>query len=803
YTNNTGGGVIQGNGTLDVSTITFTNAGIIAPGASPGTLIINGDLNLVPTSIIDIELGGLVQGTEYDLIDVTGDANLDGTMNVTLFGGFTPASSDSFEVIKCAGICSGSFGLGNVNVLQDFGSVVTTVITGPPGNVTLDVTALLNKWIGAVDDFWKVAGNWSLSAVPTLDHDVLIDNSIDVVTPTVFIENGIAAEANSLNTLKHIDIQDGSSLTVASGAALGGNLKFSDGTANFNGSSSVTGTLDILKGTLTAPLLTSVTGAVTIGGGGSFNTGTLDIDTDITFASLNMTGSGSSVLTGDANITVSGAFTASKGGPLFDSVTISTTGITTLQSGGNINLATGGGGFNLQNGELENQDLLVWMGSDAIAMSAGAVLTNALGATFDVQTDENITGTATEQLNNLGVLQKSSSGGGSTDINVPFDNSGLVDVQSGTLALNGGGTHASGSFSVSGSETLKLAGGHVADVTTGFGGSGTLDLGSGINTLGGPFTFTGHMINSGTNTITDTVAINTLSVNDGSLDLPNATTIVGALNITRGAVTAPNLTSVGGAVAIGGSSSFNTASLDIDTNISFISLDMSGGGDSVLTGSADVTVVGAFNAVKGGPLFDTVTISGTGKTTLQSGGTINTATGGGSFQLQNGELENQGILTWQGSDPLQLSGGAVFTNTGGATFEIQADQSISGGGGEQFNNLGTVQKSAGVGTTVVSVSFDNDGITDVDSGILQLNNPFINDGSIDVVAGTTFMVNGATFVNAATGIIQGDGAITTPAGLTGLDNFGAINAGTSPGTLTINGNLTLNGTSVINIELGG
>ncbi|MCP3972414.1 MAG: hypothetical protein GY717_19230, partial [Rhodobacteraceae bacterium] len=46
YTNNTGGGVIQGNGTLDVSTITFTNAGIIAPGASPGTLIINGDLNL-------------------------------------------------------------------------------------------------------------------------------------------------------------------------------------------------------------------------------------------------------------------------------------------------------------------------------------------------------------------------------------------------------------------------------------------------------------------------------------------------------------------------------------------------------------------------------------------------------------------------------------------------------------------------------------------------------------------------------------------------------------------------------------
>ena len=81
------GTTLGGSGTLG-GDVTVT-AGSIAPGNSPGTLTIAGDLSLDPASMLEIEFGesNVVGGPMNDLIKVGGDLRLDGTVNVTVTAG--------------------------------------------------------------------------------------------------------------------------------------------------------------------------------------------------------------------------------------------------------------------------------------------------------------------------------------------------------------------------------------------------------------------------------------------------------------------------------------------------------------------------------------------------------------------------------------------------------------------------------------------------------------------------------------------------------------------------------------------
>jgi filamentous hemagglutinin family protein len=103
-----GGGAVSGNVALDGGTFGGTgtltgnlvnNGGALVVGASPGTLTINGDYTQGAAGVLNIELGGTTQGVNYDLLQVTGTANLGGTLNVSLFGGFTGTAGDLFDVI--------------------------------------------------------------------------------------------------------------------------------------------------------------------------------------------------------------------------------------------------------------------------------------------------------------------------------------------------------------------------------------------------------------------------------------------------------------------------------------------------------------------------------------------------------------------------------------------------------------------------------------------------------------------------------------------------------------------------------
>ena len=95
--------VVQGRGTMDLqaaNVVAFD--GDVTPGTSAmvGTLRLLGAFSPTASSTVNIKLGGTAAGTEYDQLDISGQAILDGQLSVTLVTGFTPAEADTFTVLR-------------------------------------------------------------------------------------------------------------------------------------------------------------------------------------------------------------------------------------------------------------------------------------------------------------------------------------------------------------------------------------------------------------------------------------------------------------------------------------------------------------------------------------------------------------------------------------------------------------------------------------------------------------------------------------------------------------------------------
>ena len=101
-------GTLKGTGTIigDIS-----NPGILAPGNSAGTMTIDGDFKLYSSGILDIEIGGFTSGL-YDLLDITGTADLDGNINFSFLPGYNiitdvgPGQSKEFTFLSAGYINS-------------------------------------------------------------------------------------------------------------------------------------------------------------------------------------------------------------------------------------------------------------------------------------------------------------------------------------------------------------------------------------------------------------------------------------------------------------------------------------------------------------------------------------------------------------------------------------------------------------------------------------------------------------------------------------------------------------------------
>jgi autotransporter-associated beta strand protein len=97
------GGMLKGIGVVNGNLL---NGGSVSPGNSPGTLTVNGNFTQGSSGVYNVEI---VSPQSYSRLLVTGRANLDGTLQLTLASGFRPSPGQQFVVLSAGQGISGTF----------------------------------------------------------------------------------------------------------------------------------------------------------------------------------------------------------------------------------------------------------------------------------------------------------------------------------------------------------------------------------------------------------------------------------------------------------------------------------------------------------------------------------------------------------------------------------------------------------------------------------------------------------------------------------------------------------------------
>lgn len=93
-----GDGIVQGD---------LANGNVVAPGASPGVLDVDGSYTQTAEGRLQIEIGGLEPGLGHDQLRVTGSAQVAGVLEIMLVD-YVPPSGTEFEILS-AGAVAGRF----------------------------------------------------------------------------------------------------------------------------------------------------------------------------------------------------------------------------------------------------------------------------------------------------------------------------------------------------------------------------------------------------------------------------------------------------------------------------------------------------------------------------------------------------------------------------------------------------------------------------------------------------------------------------------------------------------------------
>ncbi|MGC3973454.1 MAG: PEP-CTERM sorting domain-containing protein [Nitrospira sp.] len=99
-------GSLSGTGTV-TGAVTNT-VGVVQPGTSlvPGTLTLANYTQGI-YGRLDLKIGGLLAGSQYDVLKVTGPAAFGGNLSVRLINGFTPGLGNTFNLLACSLGCAG------------------------------------------------------------------------------------------------------------------------------------------------------------------------------------------------------------------------------------------------------------------------------------------------------------------------------------------------------------------------------------------------------------------------------------------------------------------------------------------------------------------------------------------------------------------------------------------------------------------------------------------------------------------------------------------------------------------------
>jgi len=557
-------------------------------------------------------------------------------------------------------------------------------------------------------------------------------------------------------------------------------LAFYSGAPNVNNSGTIRKSSGGGDSTIAVPLINSGTldvlsGRVGYWGGSQFNSGTSFTGTGTnTVYTGTVTFSGALTsenleITSDSTLTVAGIHTLS-GTARWIGGTIS--GAMTVAANGTLNIT--GTADRALSGSLNNQGWLVWSGANTILM-AGGHLTNFTSGVFEIQNNQVLAFySGAPNVNNSGTIRKGGGGGDST-IAVPLINSGTLDVQSGRLgfvggsqfntgtAFTGAGTNvvytgtvtfngalssenleitSDGTLSVGGthavSGTVKWTGGTISGAMT-IAANGTLNItGTADHALTGSLNNLGLVTWAGANTIyvhnapiTNAAGAlfeiqnnQTLSLYNGSPKFNNrgtirkttggGITIIGLPLINSGTLDAQS-----GMMAYASGSQFNsgTTFTGVGTNLVYTGTVTFNGAipsENLEIGGA---AFGGNSSFSGLVHWTSGALADDSAFTIAANGELRIT--GSAIKNVTGSLTNLGLVTWSGPNDIEMHLTARIVNSAGALFDIQNNQSLYiYNGVPRFINSGTIRKSAGGGTSVISVPLNNSGALDVRSGLV-------------------------------------------------------------------------------------
>ena len=162
---------------------------------------------------------------------------------------------------------------------------------------------------------------------------------------------------------------------------------------------------------------------------------------------LNLTAASSELIV-SGDLTVDGVLNWASG-------TMTGAGITRIGSGGVLNIS---GNATLLARTLSNGGTANWTAGN-LNIDSGAVISNLAAGVFNIGFDGRAStgGSGGGVFNNAGVLHKTA-GTLTANLILQFNNTGTVDIQSGTLSMDAGGSHT-GSFNIVGGALAGFGGG--------------------------------------------------------------------------------------------------------------------------------------------------------------------------------------------------------------------------------------------------------------------------------------------------------------------------------------------------------
>jgi hypothetical protein len=444
--------------------------------------------------------------------------------------------------------------------------------------------------------------------------------------------------------------------------------------------------ITVTHAALNADSVHSLTSAATL----VVSDGGLSIAADSVIDSLTQTGG---TLTGPGNLTINNAFSWTGG-------TMSGPGQTVLDGVASM----GGGVFGpiLDGRTLDNAGTAFVPDGQVLRFDHNALWNNEAGATFTLQGSAalgNFFGQS-GRLSNAGLLARSGSASSTSTANIPIENTGTVDVQTGTLTL----------LVLTNAGELDVEAGAATNLVDGT-SNGPINLADG-STLA-----IGTGFNTGTFTLQDGATVS----GQGTVIVAGDSFGQGFLNVT-GNATIDNLTISSGVVSVAAG-----ASLEMQNLI------LAGGR---LSGPGTVTVDATLTWTGG-------TVTGAGQLVLGGKATM----GGGTFGpiLDNATLDNAGSATVPDGQVLRFDHNARWNNEADATLTLEG----SGGLGNFFGNFGLLSNAglltrsgADNSTSTIDLGLDNTGTVDVETGTLNLAQTLTNEGEFDLRTGAVIGLAG-------------------------------------------------------------